>query len=207
MKRKIFTLIAMLLIATASFAQNFTAAQVKQRINAMASATESMTCDFTQTKTMKMFRNPIVSYGSMCYAKPNKLRWEYTSPYCYTFVLNGQTVWLKNQKGSNKIDVAQSKMFKEITRIMMSSVLGSCLNNSRDFKVLLKGSGRNWSAVLTPKRNPMKQMFSQITLYFDMSRNMVHSVRMVEKNGDATLITLKNTKTNVPLNAKIFSIH
>ena len=74
----------------------------------------------------------------MYYAQPGKLRWEYTSPYRYTFILNGQTVLLKNTKGNSKIDVNQSKMFKEITRIMMSSVLGTCVSNNRDFNVVLR---------------------------------------------------------------------
>lgn len=205
-KKIIFTLL-MLLSVTASFSQNYTQAQVRQRINSVATHTNSMTCDFVQTKTLHMLKSKVVSYGNMYYSKPNKLRWEYTSPYHYIFILNGQTVWLKNSKGNSKINVAQSKMFKEITRIMMSSVLGTCVSNNHDFNVSLQGRGNSWYAVMTPKRNPMKQMFSQIIVYFDMARSMVSSVKMVEKNDDATVITLKNIRTNTPVNAKVFSLN
>lgn len=205
--KKILLLIVMMLITTLAFSQNYTAAQVRQRINNAALSMGSMSCDFVQTKTVKMLKKEMVSYGKMYYEKSNKLRWEYTSPYKYIFILNGQTVWLKNSKGDNKINVAQSKMFKEITRIMMSSVLGTCVSNNKDFKVSLQGHGRSWQAVMTPLRNPMKQMFGQIIVYFDMGKSMVSNVKMVEKNGDTTFITLKNVKTNIPVNAKIFSIH
>lgn len=197
----------MMLITTLAFSQNYTATQVRQRINKAAASMNSMSCDFVQTKTVKMLKREMVSYGKMYYGKSNKLRWEYTSPYKYIFILNDQTVWLKNSKGDNKINVAQSKMFKEITRIMMSSVLGTCVSNNKDFKVSLQGHGNSWQAVMTPLRNPMKQMFSQIIVYFDMGRSMVSNVKMVEKNGDTTFITLKNVRTNIPINAKIFSIH
>lgn len=206
-KKIIFTLLLMLLSVTASFSQNYTQAQVRQRINSVAAHTNSMTCDFVQTKTLHMLKSKVVSCGNMYYCKPNKLRWEYTSPYHYIFILNGQTVWLKNSKGDSKINVAQSKMFKEITRIMMSSVLGTCVSNNRDFNVSLQGRGNSWYAVMTPKRNPMKQMFSQIVVYFDMAKSMVSSVKMVEKNDDATVITLKNIRTNTPVNAKVFSLN
>lgn len=197
----------MLLTTAVSYSQNYTAAQVRQRINNTAAGMKSMRCDFVQTKKLKMLKRDVVSKGYMCYGNPDKLHWEYTSPYRYVFILNGQTVMMRNSKGDSKINVEQSKMFKEITRIMMSSVLGTCVTNNRDFNVSLKGKGNNWQAVMTPKRNPMKQMFSQIIVYFDMARSMVSDVKMVEKNGDMTFITLKNVKTNIPLNAKTFSLH
>ena len=89
----------------------------------------------------------------------------------------------------------------------MSSVLGTCVSNNRDFNVSLQGHGNSWQAVMRPKRNPMKQMFSTITVYFDMARSMVSSVRMVERNGDTTVIQLRNVRTNTPVNAKVFSLN
>ena len=100
MKRKIFILLMLLLSVTGGFAQNYTAAQVRQRINATASRMNTMACNFVQTKSMRMVRSKITSRGNMYYSKPNKLRWEYTSPYRYTFILNGQTVWMKNSRNS-----------------------------------------------------------------------------------------------------------
>lgn len=188
-------------------AQHYTEAQARQRINRAAQSMTSMRCDFTQTKSLKLMRSNVVSRGVMYYSRPNKLRWEYTSPYRYTFLLNGQTVVLKDTKGTSRIDANQSKMMKEITRIMMSSVVGTCVNDSRDFKVALSGSGNSWRAVMTPRRNPMKQMFQTITVGFDMQRQVVTSVRMVEKNGDTTTIQLNNVKINTPIDAKVFSLH
>lgn len=206
--RKTFLIILLSLLTTmAATAQSYTAQQARQRINASAAHMNTMRCDFVQTKTLKMLKSKVESKGVMYYSKADKLRWEYTSPYRYVFIINGQTVWLKNSKGNSKVNVAQSKMFKEITRIMMSSVLGTCVSDNNDFRVSLQGKGNSWQAVMTPRRNPMKQMFRQITVCFDMGKAMVESVRMVEKNGDTTLITLKNVKVNTPVNAQMFSIH
>lgn len=208
MNRKILILyLALMVLPLVAVAQHYTEAQARQRINRAAQSMTSMRCDFTQTKSLKLMRSNVVSRGVMYYSRPNKLRWEYTSPYRYTFLLNGQTVVLKDTKGTSRIDANQSKMMKEITRIMMSSVVGTCVNDSRDFKVVLSGSGNSWRAVMTPRRNPMKQMFQTITVGFDMQRQVVTSVRMVEKNGDTTTIQLNNVKTNTPIDAKVFSLH
>lgn len=180
--------------------------QVRQRINAVAAQMKTMECDFVQTKTVKMLNSKLVSRGKMYYQQPGKLRWQYLSPYQYTFVLNGNQVKLKSQGRNDVINVEQNKMFKEITRIMMNSVLGKCVNSSRDFKVTLSGSGNNWKAVMAPQSKTMKQMFRSIVVAFNLQRGMVSAVQLVEKNGDKTVIVLKNVKTNQPIHASLFSI-
>lgn len=137
--KKIFALFIAILTFVGASAQNYSVAQVRQRINSMTAHINTMSCNFVQTKKLHMLKSSVSSRGKMYYSKPNRLRWEYTSPYRYQFVMNGQTVTMRNARGTSRADVAQSKVFKEITRIMMSSVVGSCVNDSRDFKVALQG--------------------------------------------------------------------
>ena len=186
--KRILTIALLLLLTLSAGAQSITEAQARRQINAAAARMRTLTCDFVQTKSLQMLKSKIVSKGKMYY-------------------VNNQSVWMKNDKGTNRINVSQSKMFKEITRIMMSSVVGSCVTDNRDFDVTLQGKDNNWKAMMKPKRNPMKQMFRTITVYFDLKRQMVIGVRMIEKNGDTTAIVLKNASINTPINEKVFSLH
>lgn len=180
--------------------------QVRQRVNTVAAQMKTMECDFVQTKTVRMLNSKLISRGKMYYQQTGKLRWQYLSPYQYTFVLNGNQVKLKSQGRNDVINVEQNKMFKEITRIMMNSVLGKCVDSSRDFKVALSGSGNNWKALMTPQSKTMKQMFQSISVVFNYQRGTVSAVQLVEKNGNKTVIVLKNVKSNQPLHADLFSI-
>ena len=180
--------------------------QVRQRVNTVAAQMKTMECDFVQTKTVRMLNSKLISRGKMYYQQTGKLRWQYLSPYQYTFVLNGNQVKLKSQGRNDVINVEQNKMFKEITLIMMNSVLGKCVDSSRDFKVALSGSGNNWKALMTPQSKTMKQMFQSISVVFNYQRGTVSAVQLVEKNGDKTVIVLKNVKSNQPLHADLFSI-
>lgn len=56
MRKYILIIMLMLLSVSASFAQNYTVAQVRQRINAAASKMNTMQCDFVQTKSLKMLK-------------------------------------------------------------------------------------------------------------------------------------------------------
>ena len=184
-----------------------TQGQVKQQISQAAASVKSMQCDFVQTKHLKMLGDKVVSNGRMYYQQSDKLRWEYVSPYKYTFILNGNKVQLKNDKRTDVIDVERNKLFKEIARIMMSSVVGDCLNDTRSFKVTITDAKTSWVATLVPQRKEMKQMFSSIRLYFNKKSSMLSMVELVEKNGDKTFIELKNVKTNGPIASSIFAVN
>lgn len=184
-------------------AQKVNEAKVKQQINAVASKMKTMQCDFVQTKYLKMLNDKMVSRGKMYYQQSNKLRWEYTYPYTYTFVLNGSRVLISKGKRNDVINVNQSKFFKEIARIMMNSVVGKCLTDGKDFKVSLTGSSAEYVATLYPKQKQMKQMFQKIILHFNKQKSTVFKVELIEKKGDRTIIELKNVKNNVPINAKV----
>lgn len=131
MKRLFIIWLMFLGLIIMASAQNYTAAQVKQKLKAVATSTKTMLCDFVQTKYVKMLNDKVVSRGKMYYARDNKLRWEYSSPYQYTFVLNGQKVWMKNGKRSSTLDVKNNKMFTQITQIMVSTMVGQCVRQSR----------------------------------------------------------------------------
>lgn len=187
--------------------QGLNEAQIKQKINQTASALKSMQCDFVQTKHMKLLNDKLVSKGKMYYQKSDKLRWEYLSPYTYTFILNADKVLLKNQKRNDVIDVNQNKMFKEIARIMMNSVVGNCLTDDKNFKTSLTATSTEWIATLLPLRKDMKQMFQKIILHFNKQKSVVTLVELIEKNGDKTVIELKNTVLNETIDAKMFAVH
>lgn len=182
-------------------------AQVRQQINQAASAMKTMQCDFVQTKHIRMLNDKMVSKGRMYYQQPNRLRWEYTSPYAYTFILNGDKVMLKNQQRNDVIDANQNKLFREIARIMMNTVVGKCLSDDKDFQTTLSETPTEWIATLVPQRKDMKGMFQKIILHFNRQQAMVAQVELIEKQGNKTIIELKNVRANEALNANLFAVH
>lgn len=180
--------------------------QIRQKICQIASSMKTMQCDFIQTKHLKMLNDDMVSKGRMYYQQSNRLRWEYTTPYTYTFIINNDKVLLKNSQRNDVIDVNKNKLFKEIARIMMNSVVGNCLNDEKSFKSSISVSGGEWVATLLPQRKDMKQMFQKIVLHFSQKQAMVTQVELIEKNGDKTIIDLKNIRTNEAISNSMFTI-
>lgn len=172
-----------------------------------ASSLKTMQCKFRQTKKLSLLNDKMVSTGVMYYSQPAKLRWQYMTPYNYTFVINGTKVMMKTGGRKNVIDARQSKMFKEITQIMVNSVTGKCLSNKKEFKTTMYKSNKEWTAHLVPMTKELKSMFKTIVLHISPKQGLVTQVDLVEKTGDITNITLSNYKTNAPINAKVFTVN
>lgn len=214
MKRLIITIITIWFLLPAAGAEKLVEADAKQtaaltaEINQAASKMTSMECSFVQTKRLKMLNDKLTSRGEMRYRSNGScLRWEYTSPYTYTFVMNGTKVMLDSGKKKNVIDVKTNRMFEEIARIMMNSVTGQCLTDKTEFSVKLYTEGKNAVvADLTPLKKQMKQMFVKIRLHFDRTAKTVNRVEMYEKGGDFTVIELLDIKKNRQIDDKYFKI-
>lgn len=211
--KRLFIIILLLGIIPAAMAQTMrkaTAAESKsmiQKINSMAASIKTISCSFTQEKSMSMLNDKMTSRGVMYYTNAGKLRWEYTSPYSYIFVINNNTVTMKSGNKKSTVDMSSNKLFQAIARIMVSSVTGKSLSNSRDFDVTMYCYEQHWTAHLVPKEANMKKMFKYIRLFFNTSHTMVFKVEIVEKNGDTTTIRLKNIETNKQINNSKFSVN
>lgn len=211
MKKLLFILLA--LVSLTVRAEKLTAVdadrqnQMVATINKAASAMTSMQCGFTQAKQLKMLNDKMTSTGTMHYKQGNRLRWQYTSPYTYTFLLNGTKVMMDSGKKRSVIDVKTNKMFQEIARIMMNSVTGKCLTDTKSFSVKMYTSASGaWVADLTPLNKQMRQMFTKVRLYFNLKTQMVDRVELHEKSGDNTVILLQNIKKNQTINDSVFKI-
>jgi len=180
--------------------------QILEKIEKAASASTSMQCDFTQTKSMKLLSKEMQSKGMMYFKQPNKLRWQYTSPYDYTFIMNGDKVTMKSSKSTQNIDVQGNKIFRQITKIILNCITGGGLRSAADFQVEVYKSDNGYFAKLYPKKKELKQLYQVIEITFNQQLTMVSGVKMVEKTGDVTTVKLLNVKNNPSINESTFAV-
>ena len=175
-------------------------------INATAASIKTIESNFTQVKSVSFLNEKVKSYGRMYYSNQGKLRWEYVSPYKYTFAINGGKVYIKSGAKSQVIDIRTSRLFNSIAQIMINSITGKSLKANGDFNTQMYVDGNEWIAVLTPKKAQMKKMFRTVQLHFNSHHSMVSEVVMTETSGDSTVITLSGVKTNENIPDQIFFV-
>ncbi|MBR4801587.1 MAG: outer membrane lipoprotein carrier protein LolA [Bacteroidales bacterium] len=178
--------------------------RVLSAIDRSASEMKCMQCDFTQTKTMKMLSRDMQSKGVMYFRSPDKLRWQYNSPYKYVFILSDGKIHLESSSSVQNIDVKENKIFRQIAGIMLGTITGGGLKGSADFNVEMYKDGSAYFARLYPKKKEVKQIYDFIEIWFNPSLTMVSSVKMVEKTSDVTVVKLLNVNANGSFDDKVF---
>ncbi len=207
MMKRYLLICVLSLLSFICMAQTPQQSEIINQINEASVQMQSLECDFVQTKFLSILDDTMVSEGKMYYQQANKLRWEYVSPYTYTFILNDNQVLLKNDNRADVIDVNQNKIFKEIARMMMNSIVGTCLSDEKSFKTSVEVTGKDWVATLIPQKRDMKQMWNKLLLHINPEMKVVYKVEMHEPSGDYTIIDLINIKTNNQISPAIFDIN
>jgi outer membrane lipoprotein carrier protein len=195
------------------YAQNFVPATKEQqqlmldKISASSAKMESLVCDFEQVKELSILNEKMVSKGKMYYRNDNCLRWEYASPYIYTFVLNDKKIMMQAENSrKNVIDVKSSRFFQEIVKIMMNGINGNGLKDVKSFSINYFWSEEQWRVNLVPLQKEMKKMFSSIRLTFNVKDYSVDKVEMEEQNGDMTTIRLSGKQFNKKIADEKFKV-
>jgi len=211
--RRILFFVAMLFFCVNLNAQQLVPATPEQeklmldKITDSSAKLESLICDFEQVKVLSILEEKMVSTGKMYYRNDNRLRWEYFSPYIYTFILNDKTIVTQAENSKkNVIDIKSSRIFQEIVKIMMHGINGNGLKDIKNFSTSYFWSENQWRVHLIPTQKDMKKMFSTIKLTFNVKNYTVDKVEMIDENGDTTTILLSGKQFNKKIGDEKFIV-
>jgi len=179
-------------------------ASIKAELIKNNQATQTVSSNFSQTKSMKMLNEKVVSKGLFYYKKNNRIRIEYNSPFHYLLIMNGGNIIVQDENKTSKVNTRNSKSLQSANRIMMDCMTGNVFNN-KDFEVqCLAGQGK-YLLQLTPVAPSMKNLFSRIDIYLEQSDYSVSRLTLQEAGGDYTVMDFTNRKKNISLSDALFS--
>ena len=153
---------------------------------------------------MAMLTEPSVSEGTMHFVSPDRLRWEYTTPYAFALIVNGDRIVKVTDGKTEVLEGNSGKMYQGIVSVIMGSASGKNLFDATMFDVALFDDGACWKAEMTPKRRDMKRMFSQLVFHFDKKTRTIDHVEFLEPKGDKTVIRFEGKRLNEAINENIF---
>jgi outer membrane lipoprotein-sorting protein len=178
--------------------------EIMASLTEAASSMQTMQCRFVQSKTMAMLAEPSVSEGKMYFSSPNRLRWEYLTPYSFALVVNGERIVKVTDGKAEVLDGNSGRMYQGIVGMIMGSASGKKLFDTSAFDVVLYDDGACWKAEMTPKRRDMKRMFSQLVFHFDKKSQVIDHVEFIEPKGDKTEIRFEEVRLNEEIGEEQF---
>ena len=202
MKKKAIFILLLALLSISVWAQNekpLTEAESQKVISMLTQAASSMQtlqCRFVQEKNSSMLAETSIAKGTMHYAAPDRMRWEYTEPYAFALVVNGEQITKVTDGKAETLDGKSSRMYQGMVSLIMGSASGKKLFDASVFDVALYDDNEFWRAEMTPKRRDMKRMFSQLVFRFDKKTNGISRVEFKDAGGDVTSIRFEDIKLN-----------
>ena len=207
MKRVLFSILLTMFSITAFAQTQLTESQSQEVINQLTQAEasmQSMQCRFVQEKTSTMLAEPSVAQGTMHYAAPDRMRWEYTTPYAFALVVNGERIVKVTDGKAEVLEGNAGRMYQGMVGLIMGSASGKKLFDTTVFDIVLYDDNGFWRADMTPMRRDMKRMFSQLVFRFDKKTNGISRVEFMEAGGGVTAIRFEDIKVNAALDDKVF---
>ncbi len=160
-----------------------------------AAALESLQANFIQEKTMTMLSEKMVSSGTFCFRKKDRLRMEYLQPYSYLLILNAGKIYVKDGQKENKITAGSNPVFREVNRILIDCVSGNMLDNP-DFQYRIFENAGSWLIEFKPIASNLKELYKNINIVLDKKDFTASAIGMFDATGDKTVIRFQNKELN-----------
>ncbi len=198
-----------IVITYTAFAQTFTPVKdvpaVVQKITDASKKINTIQCDIEQQKQVSMLTDKAISKGKFYFKRTNMVRIDYTKPTKNLVVMNAGKMMVQDDKKTSKMDMHRSKMFQQLSNIIIGSIDGS-LFTGKDFKVSYTESKTQVMVTLKPVSKTLANYLSTIELVLDKKDYTAVSLQMNEPSGDNTLLLFTNKQLNVAVADELFVV-
>ena len=144
--------------------------------------------EFEQTKTLKGFRNALVSKGEFLVARGQGVWWHTREPFETTLVVTKTRLFTRNPDGStsNLADAQAEPGVRQVNELVFALLAADLDALAEKFTITAQPVGAaGWSLVLVPRDANVAKFLVRATLAGERD---VQSVRIEEARGDTTLI-------------------
>jgi hypothetical protein len=196
-----------LLLALLCCAAGVQAADLQAEVLRRLDASPVLQGEFEQSRSLKGFKNPLVSRGEFLLARNQGIVWETKQPFASSLVITRDRLLARRADGSvaTQMDASREPALRLINEVMFALLAGDLAALAHRFKVDGEVQGaQGWRLQLTPTDALLAGQFSSIALEGDQH---VKQVRIAERNGDLTQIrftALRGSATLSPEAAKRF---
>ncbi|EDK29447.1 hypothetical protein VSWAT3_01123 [Vibrionales bacterium SWAT-3] len=152
--------------------------------------------EFTQTRNMEMFAQPLTSHGTFLLDKSSGLLWTQTTPFPVNLVLTDNKLSQRFADQPAKIITdKENPMAFYFSHIFLSVFHGDTQKLQEQFSLSFEPAtmqspdentnNNSWTLILTPKSAPMNAVFEAITL---QGNSDIERIELKEIRGDSTVI-------------------
>jgi outer membrane lipoprotein-sorting protein len=177
----------------------------KKQFSVEAKKISTIKSNFVQEKNLALLEEKMSSEGKFTFKRENRVRIEYTKPFQYLMIMNGDQMLVRDNQKESKVNVKSNKLFQQVNKIMVDCVQGTILDN-KDFSVRVFQNEKNFLLEMTTVSKTLKEFFQTIIIYAEKKDYSVSSIDMREPSGDNTVIKFIQKELNTVVADDVFAV-
>jgi outer membrane lipoprotein-sorting protein len=168
-----------------------------------------MQCRFHEEKRIALLTTPIVSEGTVHYARPGRLARRITSPSPQVVLIDGGQLRMSEGGRVETIDLAAQPVVRSFVDTFSLLFSGERAALERTYRITyVPGEGSRWTLVLVPRVSPLDRFLREIR--FEGDGTSLGRMVMTEVSGDVTTTTFSDVdvarRFSTDEAARIFSL-
>ena len=167
----------------------------------------TLSADYTQTRSLRTLRNPLVSKGRFRYEAPANFRWEAETPVRSALVGNASGIYLIHRDGKKTVTRKLASGTPEQAGFPGAPLLaaGDFETFRRAFRILsLTTTGTECHAVLQPLGGDAARGVSEVRIDFDRTTGEWSRLGIVTRDGSSIHYKFSNIRRNPKLPEGLF---
>ena len=155
---------------------------------------------FEQRKTVKGFRNPLVSSGEFVVAQQRGVLWRTLEPFASTLVVTRDRVLARGADGSvaRRLSASEEPAVRAISETLFGVMAADLTALEQRFLISGESGREGWKLALLPREAALARWVQRVELE---GERFLRLVRLHEASGDQTLIRLSRHTTAAALSA------
>ena len=205
MRQKLILILLSFFIISPVFAEdNGRLSSFIHEVEAKAATVKTLTCTLKQERHLAIFARPVIFRGRMALEKPDKLRWEFTSPIASVLIFNGaKGIKCSGNSEPQRFNLATDPVMQMVSKQIWTWVNGSYATLQEQYHMVLLEPGP--CLVLTANDPKIARAISSVKINFNPDSLQPTTVRIQEPGGDHTVISFSDFILNQPLNQSLFT--
>lgn len=181
------------------------AERIMERIGRMAGDVQTISSDFSQEKHLSMLKNVTVTKGAFYFAKPDRLRWEFTHPDRAGFAVDGDKgiKWKGKEENRRPFQLGSDPAILHFVNQVFAWVRADRKWLKEHYRISVR-SEEPAAFSLFPVTEQEKNVLSRVEILFSSDDRYVQQVEIHERDGDFTRIHFLNTIINLPFKPELF---
>lgn len=157
---------------------------------------------FEQRKSIRGFRNPLLSRGEFVVARQRGVLWRTREPFPSTLVVTRERVLSRNADGTvaRRLQASEEPAVRAVSETLFALMAADLVTLAQRFQIDGElGPAGNWRLALLPRDAALARWLQRVELEGDRH---LRAVRLHELNGDQTQIRLSNHAGAAALSAQ-----